>query len=239
MMLDTLHTRQAPQQSFSLEERKKIVEENMGLVGSIVKRFSATGHDMEDLFQIGCVGLVKAVERFDVRIGVKLSTYAVPVILGEIKRYLRDDGAVRISRSIKTNAMHIRTYIEQCEKENGAVPTISEIATHLHLETEDVLLAMDAARPIQYLQADEEESGFSLMETLCAPDTEEHILNRIALREAIEILPIRDRKILTLRYYQNKTQAQVAELLSISQVQVSRLEKKLLATLRTKLLEEH
>lgn len=238
MMLDTLHTRQDEQQKFSSEERRKLIEENMGLVGSVVKRFVGAGHDMEDLFQIGCVGLVKAVERFDMRFGVKLSTYAVPVILGEIKRHLRDDGAVRISRSIKTNAMHIRAYIEQREKENGAEPTVSEIAAQLQLETEDVLLAMDAVRPIQYLQATEEETGFSLMDTLCAPDTEEHILDRIALREAIASLPARDRQILTMRYYQNKTQAQTAAILGITQVQVSRLEKKLLATLREKLLYE-
>ncbi len=207
----------------------------MGLVGSIVKRFANTGQEMEDLFQIGCVGLVKAVERFDTRMGVKLSTYAVPVILGEIKRHLRDDGALRISRSIKTNAMHIRRFVEKRTQEDGTAPSVSEIAAQLGLSTEEIVVAMDAVRPMQYLQAEDAESGFALMDTVAAPDTEEHLLDKIALRDTVAVLPERERTLLKMRYYENKTQTQVAEKLGISQVQVSRLEKKLLLKLRDQL----
>ncbi len=221
----------------TLEKRQQIVQENLGLVGSIVKRFAGSGHDSEDLFQIGCVGLVKAVERFDDSYGVKLSTYAVPVILGEIKRYLRDDGAVRISRSIKTNAMHIHAYVEAHEKQTGQTPAITEIAHHLHLEPEDVLLALDAARPLQYLQAEDAQTGYTLEHTLAAPDTEESLLDCLALRDAMADLPTRDRAILTMRYFENKTQSEIAARLGISQVQVSRIEKKLLLALRQQLLK--
>lgn len=218
--------------AFSPEERSRIVEENIGLVGSVVKRFANMGYDMEDLFQIGCVGLVKAVERFDFGFGVKLSTYAVPVILGEIKRHLRDDGVLRISRSIKTNALHIRRFVEQQTKLTGEAPTVSEVATKLGLQAEEVLLAMEALRPMQYLQAEDADSGFTLMDTLAAPDTEEHLLDRLALNELIKTLPEREQRLILLRYFENQTQMQTAAKLGISQVQVSRLEKKLLLKLR-------
>ena len=237
MASGTIQTQKGTAAAFSPQQRSRIVEENLGLVGSVVKRFANCGREMEDLFQIGCVGLVKAVERFDAQMGVKLSTYAVPVILGEIKRHLRDDGTVRISRSIKTNAMHIQRFIEQKTKQDGSAPTVTEIAAQLELSEEEILVAMDAMRPVQYLQAEDGESGFALMDTVAAPDTEERILDRIALLDAIEDLPPRDRMILQMRYYENKTQMQVAEKLGISQVQVSRLEKKLLLTLRRQLTQ--
>ncbi len=232
MYLETTEKDTTATSAFSPEERSRIVEENIGLVGSVVKRFANMGYDMEDLFQIGCVGLVKAVERFDFRFGVKLSTYAVPVILGEIKRHLRDDGALRISRSIKTNALNVRRFTEQQTKLTGEAPTVSEVALKLGLQPEEVVLAMEALRPMQYLQAEDAESGFALMDTLAAPDTEEHLLDRLALNELVLALPEREKRLITLRYYQNQTQSQTAAELGISQVQVSRLEKKLLLKLR-------
>lgn len=232
MHLQTTEKDRIATNAFSPEERSRIVEENIGLVGSVVKRFANMGYDMEDLFQIGCVGLVKAVERFDFGFGVKLSTYAVPVILGEIKRHLRDDGVLRISRSIKTNALHIRRFVEQQTKLTGEAPTVSEVATKLGLQAEEVLLAMEALRPMQYLQAEDADSGFTLMDTLAAPDTEEHLLDRLALNELIKTLPEREQRLILLRYFENQTQMQTAAKLGISQVQVSRLEKKLLLKLR-------
>lgn len=231
-----LQATQAELNTLSQEERNRKVEENIGLVGCVVKRFANVGYDMEDLFQIGCLGLVKAIERFDTAFGVKFSTYAVPLILGEIKRHLRDDGAVRISRSIKTNALHVRQYVEQQSKLYGITPTISEVSEKLGLRQEEVVLAMEAIRPMQYLQETDPESGFSLMDTIPAPDTEEHLLDRLALRDLILTLPPREQLLLSLRYDKNQTQTQVAKRLGISQVQVSRLEKKLLLKLRALLI---
>ena len=238
MASGTVHLKTEAADAFLQEQRRKTVEENLGLVGSIVRRFAHAGQDMEDLFQIGCIGLVKAVERFDANMGVKLSTYAVPVILGEIKRHLRDDGALRISRSIKTNAMHVRRAMEQLTQQNGDTPTIAQVAAQLKIAPEDVLVAMDALRPMQYLQAEDHQTGLALMDTIAAPDAEEHLLDRIALREAINTLPERERIILQMRYYHNLTQTQVAQHLSVSQVQISRLEKKLLLKLREQLTHQ-
>ncbi len=220
--------------TLSQEEQNKIIEDNLALVGSIVKRFAYTGHDTEDLFQIGALGLVKAVQRFDAAYGVKLSTYAVPVIVGEIKRFLRDDGAVRISRRIKTNAMHIRSFVETKTKEDGSAPSISDIADALGLEIEDVTVAMEAMRPIQYLQAETDDVP-GLMETIPAPDTQESLLDCLALRQVIATLPARDKKLIQMRYFENKTQTEIANCLGISQVQVSRIEKKLLLSLRNQI----
>ncbi len=220
--------------ALSSEEQNKIIEENLALVGSVVKRFVYTGHDTEDLFQIGALGLIKAVQRFDDTYGVKLSTYAVPVIVGEIKRFLRDDGAVRISRRIKTNAIHIRAYTETKTKEDGVAPSIFEIADALGLEVEDVTVAMEAMRPLQSLQAESDEAP-NLLETLPAADTQENLIDCLSLRQAIETLSERDRRLIYMRYFENKTQSDVAGQLGISQVQVSRIEKKLLLTLRAQI----
>ena len=220
---------------FSPQQRQKMIEENLGLVGLVVRRFARSATDTEDLFQIGCVGLIKAVERFDLCYGVKLSTYAVPVIIGEIKRYLRDDGALRISRSVKTNAMHIAAYIEQTEKKTGQTPTITELANALSLSQEDVILAMDALRPLQYLQAEDTQSGLALMDTIAAPDTEQSLLDHLDLRQALCLLSPREQALMRLRYYEGKTQTEIAAHLGISQVQVSRLEKGALEQIRKQL----
>ena len=217
----------------------KLIEENNGLIWSIVKRFKDRGYELEDLYQIGTIGFIKSIKRFNSSYDVKLSTYAVPYILGEIKRFIRDDGNVKVSRSIKELAIKIRDIQTKYLNTIGREITISEIAKELKVSTEDITLALDSLKPTISIYEDSytnEEGGISFLDTLSSKiDEAENITNKITLKNLIENLEERDKQIILLRYYKNKTQTQVAKILGISQVQVSRIEKKILDSMKLKL----
>lgn len=218
-----------------------LVNANLGLVHSVVKRFLNRGHEAEDLFQIGCIGLIKAAKKFDLSFQVKFSTYAIPVIMGEIKRYIRDDGMIKVSRSLKETAYRAAQLREQLTNERGTEPTVAELAEKLGISPEELSTALDAGRPHESLYAqidDGNREGKTLIDKIeNQTDYETEIVNRMTIQEALEDFSERDKKIIHLRYYDRKTQTQIANLLGISQVQVSRIEKKLLLKMREKMIE--
>lgn len=216
------------------EARKLMVEGNTRLVWSIVQRFTSRGEDPEDLFQIGCIGLMKSIDKFDLSYDVKFSTYAVPMIVGEIQRFLRDDGMVKISRSIRELSFKIRHATDRYIKEHGETPTLSEIAEILDVKLEDVILSSDALRDPASLHEqlyESEGDSLTLMDQL-RDDRSENVFDHIPLRDVITKLNKRDQTIIYMRYYLDYTQSDIAERIGISQVQVSRLEKKILAQLK-------
>lgn len=227
-------------QNGNQEKMTKLVEENNGLIWSIVKRFKDRGYELEDLYQIGSIGFIKSIKRFDTSFDVRLSTYAVPYILGEIKRFIRDDGSIKVSRSIKELAMKIREVQARFLREKGEEITISEIAKELKVSKEEVATALDSLRPTISIYEDNysnEEGGICFLDTLSTKvDESEQVTNKIALKEMIGTLEEREKQIILLRYYKNKTQMEVAKILGISQVQVSRIEKKILNAMKLKLV---
>lgn len=215
--------------------REEIITNNMALVWSIVRRFSNRGYEPEDLFQIGCIGLVKAVDKFDLSFDVKFSTYAVPMIIGEIKRFIRDDGLVKVSRSIKENSIKISHAKEAIMHRENREATVNEIAEMTGLSVEDVVVAADATVPVESIyntvyQGDGED--IYVIDRLSVTGESEKIINHLLLDKLISELAENERFLIKMRYFQDKTQAQVAELLGISQVQVSRMEKKVLLKMR-------
>ncbi len=222
------------------EAREVLIEKNLGLVHHIVKRFLNRGVDAEDLFQIGCIGLMKAIDKFDLAFDVKFSTYAVPMISGEIKRFLRDDGMVKVSRSLKENGWKITRAREQFQHEKGREPTLEEVADMTGLSTEEVVMAMDAGAEVESIyksiyQSDGNE--IYLVDQIASRSNEkEKLLNHMLLGQLLAELEGEEKELIRLRYFQGKTQTQVAGYLGISQVQVSRLEKKILRRLREKAL---
>jgi len=222
------------------EAREVLIEKNLGLVHHIVKRFLNRGVDAEDLFQIGCIGLMKAIDKFDLSFDVKFSTYAVPMISGEIKRYLRDDGMVKVSRSLKENGWKITQAREQFQHENGRDATMSEISQITGLSTEEIVMATDAVAEVESIyrsvyQSDGNE--ICLIDQIASKNNEkEKLLNHMLLRQLLSGLEGMEKELITLRYFNGKTQTEVAEKLGISQVQVSRLEKKILNRMREKAL---
>lgn len=217
------------------EARDILVEENMGLVWSIVKRFSNRGVEMEDLFQIGSIGLLKAIDKFDTGYEVKFSTYAVPMITGEIKRFLRDDGMIKVSRSLKETASRVYAVREELERKNGREPTMEEIAVTLELSMEEVVMAMESGAQIESLQKAiyrGEGNEISLEDKLEEQqDEHESTLNRILLEQILGQLDERERLLIHMRFFEEKTQSEIAGRMGISQVQVSRTEKKILKKL--------
>ena len=218
------------------EAREALIEKNLGLVHHIVKRFLNRGVDAEDLFQIGCIGLMKAIDKFDLAFDVKLSTYAVPMIAGEIKRYLRDDGMVKVSRSLKENGWKIKKAREQFQYENVREPTLQELANMTEMSVEDVVMAMDAGAEVESIyrlvyQGDGNE--IYLADQIAGKGNErEKLLNHMLLKQLLSELAGEEKELISLRYFQGKTQTYVAEQLGISQVQVSRLEKRILRRMR-------
>jgi RNA polymerase sporulation-specific sigma factor len=215
--------------------RVEMVVGNTRLVWSIVQRFSSRGVELDDLFQIGCIGLLKSVDKFDLSYEVKFSTYAVPMIIGEIQRYLRDDGMVKVSRSIRELNFKIRHASDQFMKQNERQPTLQELADILEVSFDDVLLAVDAMRDPASLHDqmfDHEGDSLTLMDQL-RDDKSEQPFEYVSLKSLIQKLSERERAIVYLRYYADLTQTEIAEKLGISQVQVSRIEKKVLARLRS------
>lgn len=221
------------------EARDLLVSDNVGLIWSVVRRFGGRGHDMEDLFQIGCIGMIKAIDKFDFSYDVKFSTYAVPMISGEIKRFLRDDGMIKVSRSIKENGWKIQRASENFINEHGRDATLEELAAATELSVEDVVIAMDANTEIDSIyksiyQSDGNE--IYLVDKLPkAKDENEEMLNHMLLKQLIDKLDENEKQLIGLRYFQDKTQMEVAKILGISQVQVSRMEKKILIRLRNSL----
>ncbi|TDQ41598.1 RNA polymerase sporulation sigma factor SigF [Aureibacillus halotolerans] len=212
------------------EARDHIVQKNIRLVWSVVQRFLNRGYDQDDLFQIGCIGLLKSVDKFDLSYDVKFSTYAVPMIIGEIQRFIRDDGTVKVSRSLKETGNKIRRARDELTKSLSRSPTISEIAEALEISTEDVVMAQEASRnPSSIHETVYENDGdpITLLDQI-ADDTQHKWFDQMALEETIRALNERERLIIYLRYYKDQTQSEVAHRLGISQVQVSRLEKKIL-----------
>lgn len=216
--------------------KSRLLEENMPLIKSIVKRYRNTAIEYEDLIQLGSLGLYKAIMHFNQCFGVRFSTYAVPMICGEIKRQIRDDGPIKVSRATKALALLITKYTDDFRSENGREPTIDEIGDHFKIDTYEVVFTMDSAKmPVSLYEKFDDDSGGYLIDNIRTIDKTEDLIDRIMLKESIEGLDERDKKIILLRYYRDKTQSEVAEILGVSQVQVSRLESKILAQLKEKL----
>ena len=211
---------------------EQLIVENTGLVWAVAKRFFGRGVDPDDLFQLGCVGFLKAVQGFDTAYGTRFSTYAVPKIAGEIRRFLRDDGTVKVSRSLKERSNLIRAAREQLTRELDREPTVSELCAKTRLSPEELASAETATGSAQSLQKQSGEEGFSLEQVLTAGNPEEDMIERIALRQAIAGLGERDRLVIELRYFHGLTQERIARIIGVSQVQVSRIEKKALGQLR-------
>ena len=209
-----------------------LISENSGLIWSIARRFQGRGTEMDDLYQLGCLGFLKAVEGFDTEFGTQFSTYAVPKIAGEIRRFLRDDGAVKVSRGLKEQSAQIKAVRSRLTGVFGREPTVQEISRQTGLTPEEIALAETATCATESIYQETGEEGFTLENILTDTESEERMVEKIALRQAVERLPQREAMVIRLRYYHGLTQQRVARVMDISQVQVSRIEKKALAMLR-------
>ncbi|AYE33385.1 RNA polymerase sporulation sigma factor SigF [Clostridium septicum] len=221
------------------EAMDRVIEMNLPLVSSISKKFLNRGYDYEDIFQIGSIGLVKAIKNFDSKFNVKFSTYAVPMIIGEIKRFIRDDGMIKVSRNVKSLARKLHFDKEELTKKLDRDPTIEELSEFSGVDKEEILFAIESSNSLQYLYDtihQDDGAPVLLIDKLsekCEEDTD--MIDKIALKEALRSLDNKARQIIMLRYFKDKTQVQVAKLLGISQVQVSRIEKKVLVQMRNRL----
>ncbi len=224
-MSDTITLIQRSQQG-DRDASERLVTENTGLIWSIARRYFGRGVEPDDLFQLGCVGFLKAVEGFDTAYGTQFSTYAVPKIAGEIRRFLRDDGAVKVSRSVKERAAAIKKVRERLTGDFGRDPTVSELSEALGLSPEEIAAAETATSATESIQRQTGEEGFSLEDVLCTDGMEEKLLERMALQEALARLNDKERLVIQLRYYHSLTQQRVAGLIGVSQVQVSRIERR-------------
>ena len=210
----------------------RLMEENQGLVWAIARRFFGRGVEADDLYQLGCLGFLKAVEGFDVSFGTQFSTYAVPKIAGEIRRFLRDDGSVKVSRSIKEQSAAIKSARNRLTSALGREPTVQEISRQTGLSPEEIALAQTATAATESIHRETGEEGFSLENVLTDTESEERMVEKIALRQAISTLPERERTVIHLRYFHGLTQQRVAKVMQVSQVQISRIEKKAIEQLR-------
>ncbi|WP_297517554.1 RNA polymerase sporulation sigma factor SigF [uncultured Clostridium sp.] len=224
------------------EAMNQLIEINTPLVSSLCKKFLNRGYEYDDIFQLGAMGLIKAIQNFDTSYDVKFSTYAVPMILGEIKRFIRDDGIIKVSRNVKITAQKLYFDKERLAKEMGREPTISELADYAKMNQEDVLYALESANNMHYLHdtIHQSEGAPILFIDKLSENMQENtdMIERLALKEAIRSLDEKARRIIVLRYFKDKTQSEVAKLLGISQVQVSRIEKKILVIIKEKLRED-
>lgn len=229
------HIRQA--KAGNQQSKQILISENVLLVKSIVYRFKNKGVDFDDLYQLGCMGLLKAVYNFDESYDVRFSTYAVPMIIGEIKRYLRDDGEIKVSRIIKYNAQKIAKFSEEYQLKRGSEPTLEEIASAVDITKEDVILALDSCKMTVSLYDsidDGQDKTQSLIEKIPSPETEDDRVEKLYIKQLLSTLQEREKKLIILRYFRDKTQGEVASILGVSQVQVSRLENKILKKLKEK-----
>ena len=229
-------------QSGSKEDMTKLIEDNNGLIWSIVRRFGGRGYDIEDLYQIGCIGFIKAIQRFDTSFEVRLSTYAVPYILGEIKRYIRDDGPIKVSRSIKELNVKILELQKEYFNKYGRDITLEEISKEFKISKEEITMAMDSTRPVDSIESakykdNKTDKTVSILEQISTgKDEQTEITNRITIKKLIGELDDKEKEIIMLRYYKQKTQMQVSKILGITQVQVSRIERKVLEKMKRKLI---
>ena len=214
------------------EAAELLIEENTGLIWAIVRRFLNRGAEADDLYQLGCLGFLKGVEGFDLEFGTQFSTYAVPKISGEIRRFLRDDGSVKVSRTLKEQAATIRSTRNRLTAALGREPTILEISRQTGFSPEEIALAETATAATESIQRETGEEGFSLEDILTDTESEEKMVERIALRQAVSALPEREKTVIQLRYFHSLTQQRVAKIMDISQVQVSRIEKKAITLLK-------
>lgn len=212
--------------------KEQLIKMHSGLIWNVVRRFMGRGYETEDLYQIGAIGLIRAIDRFDFHYDVKFSTYAVPLISGEIKRFLRDDGLIKVSRTLKENQWKIKKVMERLQNELGREPEIAEVAAALSMDPEEIVLSMEAVIEVDSMEQSIYESDgkeiFLKDRVASEKNEQEELMDQLFLQQLLEHLEERDRKLIVLRYFENKTQNQVAEILGISQVQVSRLEKKIL-----------
>jgi len=209
-----------------------LVEENSGLIWAVARRYMGRGTEAEDLYQLGCLGFLKAVEGFDLSFGTQFSTYAVPKIAGEIRRFLRDDGAVKVPRGLKEQAAAIKSVRNALTNALGREPTVNEISRQTGLAPEEIALAETATSATESIQRQSGEEGFSLEDVLTDTESEEKMVEKIALRQAVDRLPDREKTVIHLRFFHGLTQQRVAKVLDVSQVQVSRIEKKAITLLR-------
>lgn len=219
-------------QAGSKEASEQLVVENSGLIWSVARRYFGRGVDPDDLYQLGCVGFLKAVRGFDLEFGTMFSTYAVPKIAGEIRRFLRDDGTVKVSRTLKEQSTAIKAARERLTGTLGREPSLAELTAETGLTPEEIAMAETATASTESIQRETGEDGFTLEDVLSGEGEEEQLIERIALREAIAKLPEREQMVVNLRYFHGLTQQKVAGILGVSQVQVSRLEKRALGWLR-------
>ena len=222
----------ASSQAGNKDAMETLVAENTGLIWSVTRRFMGRGVESDDLYQLGCLGFLKAVEGFDLQFGTQFSTYAVPKIAGEIRRFLRDDGAVKVSRSIKEQSALINQKRVQLTNLFGREPTIRELSNQLGITTEDIAMIDNAMSTVESIHQPNGEDGFTLENVLTDTESEEKLIERMALRQAISQLPDRERTVISLRYFHGLTQERTAKIMSVSQVQVSRIEKKAIVRLR-------
>ena len=218
------------------EAKAQLVKENEGLVWSVVKRFFSRGQDPEDLFQIGCIGLLKSIDKFDFSYNVKFSTYAVPMIMGELRRFLRDDGMIKVSRTLKEANYKIKQEITRLQNELNREPTLDEIAKRMEMEPEEVVMAMESGMELesiyQTIYQSDGSDVYLIDKIKNEEDESDKLIEKVALMESLNHLDAREQELIRMRYFEEKTQAQIAKKFGISQVQVSRLEKKILANLR-------
>ena len=217
------------------EAAERLILDNSGLIWSVARRYFGRGAEAEDLYQLGCLGFLKAIEGFDEKYGTCFSTYAVPKIAGEIRRFLRDDGMVKVSRGVKEQAARIHGARLALEQRSGREPSLSELAEATGLSPEEIAFAEAATGPAESIQRQSGEEGFSLELVLSDPEAEERMLERVSLRSLVEQLPERERKVIALRYYHGLTQQNCARVLGVSQVQISRLERRAIEELRCRM----
>ena len=225
-------------QSGEQEAKTILLEHNSPLIKSIIRRYRSSGIEYEDLYQLGCVGFLKAIKNFDDKFGVHFSTYAVPMIAGELKRFMRDDGYIKVSRAVKKRAMQIKKISDEYRQKNEETPTIEYLAEVMGLDTEDIVFALDSAKMPISLDAkcagDSKDKGQLLIDKIIEVDKSDEMIDKFILKESIKSLSPREKQIIMLRYFRDKTQSEVAALLGISQVQVSRLEAKVIEKLAQK-----
>lgn len=222
----------ARSQAGDMAAKEILLKENTGLIWSVTRRFTGRGVESDDLYQLGCLGFIKAIDGFDIQYGTQFSTYAVPKITGEIRRYIRDDGAVKVSRSIKEQAAQIKTVRNSLFNVLGREPTVLEISRQTGITVEDIAIAEGALTAVESINQSNGDDGFTLEKILTDTDSEDVFLEKISLRQAIKQLPEREAKVINLRYFHGLTQERVAKMLSVSQVQISRIEKKAIEKLR-------
>lgn len=214
------------------QAREALVKENLPLVRHLVKRFQDRGREYDDLFQYGCLGLLKAIDRFDPAFGTAFSTYAVPVILGEIRRFLRDDGSIHVARSIKENARRVEEARQGMLQASGREPTVDELCEALDLDREDILLALNARQSVRSLDASIDADGELTLKDTLGTDCMEAVEKRLLLGSLLKALPREDMRLIALRYFQRRTQTEIAKEMGVSQAQVSRMESRILKRLR-------